>query len=152
MAKKRYRFWHMYYPCLNGVNVYVAVGAQCAPYFNRLIRHLNANFLDLHDDDSLGWTWQIEPGTYFIWISDKLERTYSDHRWGYCSIIAHECFHLALRVSEYISSHKPQDAEEPLAYLISSVAGVFCSLFEHKRSSKLKDILSNKNAHELILL
>lgn len=91
--------------------------------------------LDLTDDGSIGWTFNLEKGDFFVWVSNELEDDPDHGLYSYEDVVAHECFHVALRVSEFLCAHRAQDAEEPLAYMISTLSMAFRVLRKYKSTS-----------------
>jgi len=106
-----------YSPVLNGFKFYVAYGCS----FDDSVKTLGkaVKYQPTPDHCCVGRTVVIDDGVVLVWVDNKLDSIKEIGKWGVESVRHHEGLHLALRASEWINSERAQDAEEPLAYLLS---------------------------------
>lgn len=95
------------------------------------------NTLPLTDTDSLGYTF-VHHGHAFVWVGTNFPAYEDGALFQFEDTAAHEAFHVALRASEFANCHKPEDAEEPLAYLVGTIVAAF-RILRTTRDVKLLD-------------
>lgn len=118
-----------YSPVLNGFRLFIAGGCSFTEAKSAIQEYVVYN---PKESGSIGRTVEIDSGTILVWVdTDRLDAAKEPGLWRTQSVICHEGLHVALRASEWINAHSPQEAEEPLAYLLS-VYGVAWEILRYK--------------------
>lgn len=124
-----------YSPVLNGFRLFLAAGCSFSEAKKSIQKYV---IYELNDSDAVGRTIEIDKGTVLVWIDTKyLTSVREAGLWRCPSVVCHEGLHAALRAAEWINAHNPQDAEEPLAYLLSTYGMMWEVLNLKLRKGKL---------------